>query len=63
MVMDKPWSVLDQVYGWTTSVGQQTKSDLILSTTRGIEWMGISCEDFAVQAILILDVFSYFFSI
>ena len=40
MVMEKPWSVLDQVYG-RTSVGQQIKSDLILSTTRGIEWVQI----------------------
>ena len=40
MVMEKPWSVLDQVYCWT-SVGQQTKSPPILSTKRGIEWMEI----------------------
>ena len=40
MVMEKTWPVLDQVYCWT-SVGQQTKSDPILSTMRGIEWVEI----------------------
>ena len=62
MVMEKPWSVLDQVYG-RTSVGQQIKSDRSYLQRGALNECKLSCGHCAVQAILNLDVFSYFFNI
>ena len=58
MVMEKPWSVMDQVYG-RTSVGQQIKSDRSYLQRGALNECKFSCGHCAVQAILNLDVFNY----